>query len=169
MNLLKSWCARPRLFAVALIFGGMAVVPALAVMVIVPVTPDTADRGGYSFSVSTNVEADGVSIHIDIRMRQTSASTRASAGLYLKQGVGRGRNVTYGDRQPNGQPMPPVTLTQRDRVWEADFVASSQLLQSTNLYFNFVVQPNVVGVNGQRTLVPGGWIYELNLREFLKP
>ena len=168
MNTLKSSRTRTRLLAMALMVGVLVAVPALAVMVIVAVTPNSLDRGPYVFSVSTNAVSDGVAFQIAIHLKKGSpASSSTHAGLYFK--LGHGGNISYGDKQPNGRSLPAVALTQRGRDWAADFVASDELLQSTNLCFTYMVQPNVFGVSGERVLMPGGEIYELNLRDFLRP
>src|SRR5579859_5411394 len=127
---MKASCIRHRFLAIVLIFAVLVAVPALAVMVIVAVTPNSLDRGPYVFSVSTNAVSDGVAVQIDIHLKKGSPSSSSThAGLYFKQG--HGGNISYGDKQPNGQSLPAVALTQRGRDWAANFVAGDELLQST--------------------------------------
>ena len=168
MHKLKSSCDRTRRLSIVLVLAVLIAVPAFALMVIVSVTPNNLDPGPYVFSVATNAAPDGVMVQIAIHLKKGSPSSSSTrAGLYFK--LGHGGNISYGDKQPNGQSLPAVALTQRGRDWSANFVAGDELLQSTNLYFTFMVQPNVFGVSGERVLMPGGEIYELNLREFLRP
>lgn len=157
----------PRLRAIVIaLFGNLLVVlPAMAVMVIVVVSPDKLDQGAYVFSVATNAAPNGTAVRVGIHLKTPdtppAVSTRADLCLKLSHGGG----VSYSDKQSNGQPLPTLTVTRRDQDMEASFVASDELLQNTNLYFTF----SAVGVRSGQVVMPGGWIYELNLREFFRP
>ena len=152
---------KPKLFlCLALVLSGGLI--ASAYMADIPVTPKSLDQGDVIFSVSTNSAQSGTAFHITITAKK-GFSPASYIGL-----SNNGPGVGYVSIQPTNL-TPQITVKKDRHSWEVDFIAPDELLKNPKLCFTFSEIPYAIGPDGKNAPVTGGTIYEIKLRDFLKP
>jgi hypothetical protein len=127
------------------------------------VTPKTLDQGRFVFSISTRPAHEGIAFHVIITAK--TGAIPSDSSVYV------GSVTTMPDGARVSGPVKPdlqVTLQKDDRIWKADFVASSDLLKNSDVYVVFDVIAHVME-NGKSVPMPSADMYEIKLRDFLKP
>jgi hypothetical protein len=62
----------------------------------------------------------------------------------------------------------PISLKKEGRIWTADFIAPAEVLKIPGICFVFNETAHVME-NGKSVMMPSADLYEINLRDFLKP
>ena len=127
------------------------------------VTPKTLDQGRFVFTISTRPAHKGIAFHVIITAK--TGAIPPDSSVYV------GSVTTMPDGARYSGPVKPdlqVTLQKDDRIWKADFVASSDLLKNSDVYVVFDVIAHVIE-NGKSVPMPSADMYEIKLRDFLKP
>ena len=139
----------------------------------IPVSPTNLNTLLYSFSVSTNATARGVVFRITITHRRFEIYPDSSAEI----GTIEYKEITNNLARRSPEPLKDATfkplkskvrvaLKKEKRVWTADFTASRELLNNTNVCFVFSVFAQDPKTN--KTATPAD-LYELKLHDFAKP
>jgi hypothetical protein len=127
-----------------------------------PVTPKSLDQGQFDFSISTDSIQEGISFHVTITAK--TGVIPSDSGVYLSQ-------VTWTQSAHSMEPVKPepqVLLQKDDHIWKVDFIASRELLKNPDVCVVFGVAAHAM-VNGKSVPMPAANMYEIKLRDFLKP
>jgi hypothetical protein len=139
-----------------------------------PVTPTNLNSFFYTFTVSTNATDTGVAFHVTITDKRFDIypESIAAVGTITRKDVTnavmRGAGVLKEASFAPLKPALPVILKKDKRVWTADFIASHELLNDTNVFFVFGV-PGSVKPKGETEPSPAQDFYEVKLQDFARP
>lgn len=149
------------LFGLALVL--ICGLPSYGGSVDLPVTPTNLDQRQFVFSISTNSAQEGISFHVTITAKNGLIASDSSVGFYSI--------VTSTQGATSMGPLkhePQITLQKDNHIWKADFIASNELLKNPDVYLVFSVVAHVIE-NGKSVPMPSADLYEIKLRDFLKP
>jgi hypothetical protein len=128
-----------------------------------PVTPTCLDQRQFVFSISTNSTQEGISFHVTITAKTgliaSDSSVEFCSIITSTQGA---RSMGPAKHEPQ------VTLQKDNHIWKADFIASDEFLKSPDVYFVFSAIAHV-NENGKTVPMSSADLYEIKLRDFLKP
>ena len=136
------------------------------------VSPTNLDSLLYSFSVSTNATARGVAFHVTITHKRFDIYPDSSAEI----GTIEYKEITNNLSRPSPKPLKDATfkplkpkvrvaLKKEKRVWTANFTASRELLNNTNVCFVF----SVFAQDPKTNKTAPTDLYELKLHDFAMP
>jgi hypothetical protein len=128
-----------------------------------PVTPKSLDQGRFVFSISTNSIQEGTSFHVTITAETGVIHSDSSVFVCLVTWTQSGAH-SMGPVKPE----PQVLLQKDDHIWKVDFIASRELLNNPDVCVVFGVIFHAM-VNGKSVPMPAADMYEIKLRDFLKP
>jgi hypothetical protein len=143
--------------------GGLS---AYGLSVEIPVTSNNLDQGQCAFSISNNGVKDGVSFHVTIIAKNSGIISNSTAALSIvthwANGSGSGSEII------GAKHVTQITVKKDNRIEEADFNVSRELLKNTDLYFIFAVYLYDTTKDGRRIPMASADFYEIRLRDFLK-
>jgi hypothetical protein len=137
---------------------------AFGFMADIPVSPKNLNQGVCVFSVSANATNGGTSFYITV-------TARTNTFLHWVSGA----SVSTIDHFQNGfsissaEPTIPIKFMKGTKMCAARFTVSNERLGSQDLYFILEVPVYVTDQHGNVIPIASGEIYELKLRDFLKP
>jgi hypothetical protein len=137
---------------------------AFGFMADIPVSPGNLNQGECVFSVSANATNGGTSFYITV-------TARTNTFLHWVSGA----SVSTIDHFQNRfsilpvQPRIPVMFMKGTKMCAARFTVSSERLKNPEL--NFILEVPVYATDQHGNVIPiaSGELYELKLRDFLKP
>jgi hypothetical protein len=126
------------------------------------VTPKSLDQDKFVFSVSANSTQNGTSFHVTITAKTGVIPSDSTVGLSVLATSEKGAR-SMGPVKPETQ----VTLKKADHTWEAEFIASKQLLKDPDVCLVFGVVAHVTK-NGKSIPMSSADFYVVKLRDFLR-
>jgi hypothetical protein len=131
----------------------------------IPITPTNFDQYKYRFLISTNAATKGVAFPVTITAKKEDihADSASSLSIVTHTQAGGGSMHSIAGVKPEI----PITMKKSERVWQADFTVSKELLENPGFCFVFTEIAHAT-IEGKSVAMPSADFYEIKLHDFLK-
>jgi hypothetical protein len=139
--------------------------PANALSVFIPVTATNLVQGDHRFAVIATTVSNDVHFRIAIIAEKEEIPLDSSSAISIVTHAQDGGATSHLSEPV--KPEIPITMKKEERMWEAAFTVSNELLKKPGLCFVFTELAHTI-VEGKTVAMPSAEVYEVQLQRFLK-